>query len=503
MKLRVCAYCRVSTDSEDQRHSLASQRAYFAEYIRAHADWELVAVYADEGLSGTSVKHRAAFGRMLSACRAGEIDLILTKEVSRFARNTVDTLQYTRELARYGVGVVFIGDGIDTRAGDGEFRLSIMASVAQEESRKTSERVKWGQRRSMERGVVFGNDTTYGFATHQGMLTVREEQAAVVRRVYGMCLYEGKGTSVIARELTEAGVPTPKPDTAAWSGSMVLRMLRNEKYVGDLRQRKYVTTDFLTHKKVINREEADQIYLRDHHPAIVERAVWEAVQAELDARAGRTGTRHSARYWCSGKVVCGACGAPFTVRRATRADGQEYRAWGCACRLGKRPGKTCAMRMVNERMLSACVRHVLGLFLPMDALRGELVAELTAAAAGAEDTARQHAALLAQRERILDAYVAGDMTREEMRTRKARVDAELAWLETAADVADDAWAAEAVDGVLAGPDALREVVETITVQEDALCIRLFGIPGTFRVVCTASGYKERYTVRIQSCTLVP
>ncbi|MEE0047767.1 MAG: recombinase family protein, partial [Eubacteriales bacterium] len=153
--LRVAAYCRVSTSQEDQRNSLENQRRYFSEYISRQPDWELVEVYADEGLSGTS-SDRPAFRRMLAAAAEEKIDLILTKEVSRFARNTVDTLAYTRLLRRQGVGIVFIGDHIDTRQNDGEFRLTIMASVAQEESRKISERVKWGQQRSMERGVVFG-----------------------------------------------------------------------------------------------------------------------------------------------------------------------------------------------------------------------------------------------------------------------------------------------------------------------------------------------------------
>ena len=193
--LRVAAYCRVSTSQEDQRNSLENQRRYFSEYISRQPDWELVEVYADEGLSGTS-SDRPAFRRMLAAAAEEKIDLILTKEVSRFARNTVDTLAYTRLLRRQGVGIVFIGDHIDTRQNDGEFRLTIMASVAQEESRKISERVKWGQQRSMERGVVFGCDNIYGFSLRGGELTVNPEQAAVVREVYRRFLMDGKGTYI-------------------------------------------------------------------------------------------------------------------------------------------------------------------------------------------------------------------------------------------------------------------------------------------------------------------
>ena len=309
--LRVAAYCRVSTSQEDQRNSLENQRRYFSEYISRQSDWELVEVYADEGLSGTS-SDRPAFRRMLAAAAEGEIDLILTKEVSRFARNTVDTLAYTRLLRRQGVGIVFIGDHIDTRQNDGEFRLTIMASVAQEESRKISERVKWGQQRSMERGVVFGCNNIYGFTLQGGELTVKPEQAAVVREVYRRFLMDGKGTYIIARELTAEGIPPPSGKGKTWSSTMVLRLLRGEKYCGDLLQRKSCTPDFLDHRKVKNEGQSPQVYLRDHHEAIVPRSMFEAVQRELDRRQAtrKAGSRPSARYWCSGKwsVDCAAVG---------------------------------------------------------------------------------------------------------------------------------------------------------------------------------------------------
>ena len=167
-RLRVAAYCRVSTDKEDQRSSLAAQQAFFQSYIQTRPGWVLVEVFADEGLSGTSAKRRPQFTRMVRQAMEGEIDLILTKEVSRFARNTVDTLQITRQLKARGVGVCFLNDNIDTRDNDGEFRLTIMASVAQEESRKISERTRWGQLQAMRRGVVFGNNSIYGYTLQTG-----------------------------------------------------------------------------------------------------------------------------------------------------------------------------------------------------------------------------------------------------------------------------------------------------------------------------------------------
>lgn len=354
--LRVAAYCRVSTSQEDQRNSLENQRRYFSEYISRQPDWELVEVYADEGLSGTS-SDRPAFRRMLAAAAEEKIDLILTKEVSRFARNTVDTLAYTRLLRRQGVGIVFIGDHIDTRQNDGEFRLTIMASVAQEESRKISERVKWGQQRSMERGVVFGCNNIYGFTLRGGELTVKPEQAAVVREVYRRFLMDGKGTCMIARELTAEGIPPPSGKGKSWSSTMVLRLLRGEKYCGDLLQRKSCTPDFLDHRKVKNEGQSPQVYLRDHHEAIVPRSMFEAVRRELDRRQAnrKAGSRPSARYWCSGKVVCGRCGSRFVPRRGAQADGGLR--WVCGKRV-QHGVAACAAPAVENRILLDCMKQI-------------------------------------------------------------------------------------------------------------------------------------------------
>lgn len=177
-KVRAAAYGRVSTEKDDQVNSLISQREYFSDYIRQHEDWELTGIYYDEGISGTQTANRRGFNQMIQDAMAGKIDLILTKEVSRFARNTVDTLSYIRKLKEKGVRVIFTIDNIDTMDGDGELRLSIMATLAQDESRKTSERVKWGQKRRMEQGVVFGRDLL-GYTVKAGNLFVNEEEAGI------------------------------------------------------------------------------------------------------------------------------------------------------------------------------------------------------------------------------------------------------------------------------------------------------------------------------------
>ena len=181
--IKVASYCRVSTDRDDQANSFESQQRYFKEYIDRQPDWELYQVYADEGITGTSTKKRAAFNRMIADAHLGKFHLILTKEVSRFSRNILDTITYTRELKALGVGVLFMNDGISTLEPDAELRLSIMGSIAQEESRKTSTRVKWGQTRRMEQGVVFGR-SLLGYDVKDGCLTVNPEGAEIVRLIF-------------------------------------------------------------------------------------------------------------------------------------------------------------------------------------------------------------------------------------------------------------------------------------------------------------------------------
>ena len=198
--IRAAAYCRVSTDREDQANSFESQQRYFREYIGGRPDWELYRIYADEGVTGTSTRKRTAFNQMLRDARAGAFQLILTKEVSRFSRNILDTVACTRELRTLGVGVLFLNDGISTLEPDAELRLSILGSIAQEESRRTSSRVKWGQTRRMEQGVVFGR-SLLGYTVKDGNLTVNPEEAELVRLIFHKYGVEKKGTTVIAREL--------------------------------------------------------------------------------------------------------------------------------------------------------------------------------------------------------------------------------------------------------------------------------------------------------------
>ncbi|MDD6483495.1 MAG: recombinase family protein [Clostridiales bacterium] len=327
--LKVAAYCRVSTDREDQKNSFEGQKSYFESYINSKSDWELVNIYADEGISGTSTKKRKQFNDMIYAARAGKIDMIITKEVSRFARNTIDTLQYTRDLKQIGVGVYFINDNINTLDSDGELRLTIMASIAQEESRKTSERVKWGQKRRMEQGVVFGHNIL-GYHLQNGVLTVNEEEAKLVRHIYNKYL-DGKGLHIIAKELQEEGYKT-KTGNSEWTNKVIRTILQNEKYVGDLLQKKTITPNFLTHEKKYNRGEEEMVYIRNHHEPIIDREIFDFVQAEFKRKSEvykNDNSKHSNRYAFSGKIKCGCCGRRYVARFRKRKDGSKRKIWSC------------------------------------------------------------------------------------------------------------------------------------------------------------------------------
>lgn len=269
----VCAYCRVSTDKSDQANSLLSQKQYFYECISRNPDWRLIKIFADSGLSGTTTQKRVEFQRMISLAVSGKIDLIITKEVSRFARNTVDALTYTRLLKQHNVGVIFLSDNINTLSSDGELRLSILSMIAQEESRKTSERVKWGQKRSMERGTVFGNGI-YGYNLSRGRLSVNHEQAKTVKKIFEMYAFNGFNPRQIADRLNESG--------GEWKTETVRKMLKNEKYCGDLICQKQITCDYLNHTRRANTKE--KITIRDHHEPIVSRELFNAAQKRRTAR---------------------------------------------------------------------------------------------------------------------------------------------------------------------------------------------------------------------------
>jgi len=433
----------VSTDRDDQANSFESQQRYFKEYIDRQPDWELYQVYADEGITGTSTKKRAAFNRMIADAHRGKFQLILTKEVSRFSRNILDTITYTRELQTLGVGVVFMNDGINSMEPDAELRLSIMGSLAQEESRKTSSRVKWGQTRRMEQGVVFGR-SLLGYDVKDGRLTVNPQGAEIVRLIFYKYGVEKKGTTVISRELREAGYRTHSGNVK-WSNTHIVKILKNEKYVGDLVQKKTFTPDYLSHAKKYNHGEEELVIIRDHHEPIVSRELWDTVQRELKKRNrnGELGAGHSNRYVFSGKIKCGECGASFVSRKKSRKDGSLYRRWNCytataegrkrldtqgnevGCDVGKAIREEMAMDILKQSLAT--------LKLDREGIINNITAiALEAIQVGEEDNRdrpeeleHEINQLNKKKADVLDAFFSKQITKEEMNLVNQKYDEEL------------------------------------------------------------------------------
>lgn len=262
-KRRVAGYARVSTETEDQQTSYAAQCDYYTNYIQSRSDWEFVSLYSDEGISATSTKHREGFNRMIEDALAGKIDLIITKSVSRFARNTVDSLSTIRKLKENGTECYFEKENIWTFDSKGELLITIMSSLAQEESRSISENCTWGMRKRFADGKVsvpFGRFLGYDRGEN-GNLVINEEQAKIVRKIYGLFL-QGKSSYVIAKQLTAEGIPTPG-GKKVWGKAVVQSILTNEKYKGDALLQKVYTTDFLTKKKSRTRVKFPSIMWRE------------------------------------------------------------------------------------------------------------------------------------------------------------------------------------------------------------------------------------------------
>lgn len=359
-KIKIAAYCRVSTDANDQRNSLENQKLYFENCIVHNPQWELWQIYADEGVTGTSTKKRAAFNKMIADAKKGFFELIVTKEISRFARNTLDSIYYTRQLKEYGVGVLFLQDNINTLEPDAELRLTIMASIAQEESRKTSERVKWGQRRRMEQGVVFGRELL-GYKLNKGKLSIEEKEAEIVRKIFVDFVYGGKSAYAIAKELSAKKVPT-SAYMKSWSTTAILRILRNEKYIGDLVQGKTITPDFLSHKKIAS-EPAHLVVVERNHDPIIERSVFTLAQQRLSHNKDYE-KKHKARHDFSGKIVCGICGKNYVARKKTAKNGITKISWRCyeAVKHGKQQMEGtvgCNNRTVTNEQVTQMIQFLL------------------------------------------------------------------------------------------------------------------------------------------------
>ena len=347
-KMRVAAYCRVSTGEDSQQTSYATQKEFYTRLIQEREEWDFVGIYADEALSGTSRSKRVRFNEMMEDAAKGKLDYIITKSISRFARNTLDTLNCVRQLRRLDppVGIYFEKENIDTLDAKGELILTILSALAQEESRSISENIRWTFQKNFQEGkphVNLRRMLGYDFGP-EGSWIIVEEQAQIVRYIF--CHYlHGKSGRRIAQDLNTMGKQTAHGNP--WRSEAIYGILRNEKYVGDLEMQKTITKDFLTHRSIPNRGEAPRYYVRDHHPGIISRETWEKVQGMLGHQQNRKGPKASPFK----NLRCGCCGEPLrrmaysVIQNGVR---KAYPVWACPRRsLG------CSLPVIAERAVEA------------------------------------------------------------------------------------------------------------------------------------------------------
>ncbi len=340
--LRAAAYCRVSTNTEEQLNSYEAQKAYYTQKIAENPNWELAGIFADEGISGTSLKKRKEFNRMIAACKRGRIDLILTKSLSRFARNTVDCLETVRMLKANGIGVIFEKENINTLTQSSEFMITLFSGFAQAESESLSKNVAWGIQKNMEAGnVVFPFHQLLGYKKGaDGQPEIIPEEAETIRRIYRRYL-EGASLRNIKEELEADRICTAL-GTPRWTAELVRSILKNEKYCGDALLQKTYITDCISKKVKKNKGEKPMYYIQDNHPAIVPREIYRRVQEEMSRRAGKRRVllksakteqgKYSAKYALTELLVCGECGTPY--KRVTwTIRGKKKIVWRCISRL--------------------------------------------------------------------------------------------------------------------------------------------------------------------------
>lgn len=341
-QLRVAAYCRVSTEEEEQQSSYEAQCTYYTDKIMTNPEWTMAGIFADEGITGTSTKKRDDFNRMIRKCRQKKIDLILTKSISRFARNTLDSLKYIRALKELGIGIIFEKENINTLEMDTELIITFMSAFAQSESESISANVRWGKRQAMKEGKTSVNfKKLYGyFLDSEGNPQVDSDKAAVIRSIFNRYL-QGASLRMIRQELEAAGIPNPA-GSEKWGIDQIRNILSNEKYCGDVLMQKTFIQDCISKKVVKNTGQLPMYLIQNNHPAIVSREVYQAVQAEKARRSASaspskktssTGrTCYASKFALSERLVCGECGTLY--RRCTwKRNGKTRIVWRCVSRL--------------------------------------------------------------------------------------------------------------------------------------------------------------------------
>lgn len=340
---RVAAYCRVSTKQDEQLNSYEVQKQYYTEKINSEPKWCLAGIYADKGITGTSTKNRDAFNRMIRDCKKGRIDRIITKSISRFARNTLDCLKYVRMLKEINVDIFFEEQGIHSTDPGAEFYITIYGSIAQSESENTSANVRWGKEQAAKEGKVsFVYKYFLGYKRgDNGEPEIVPEEAEIIKLIYDKFL-KGDSLKTIADYLTDQKIPTPRKKEI-WTGSTIKSILSNEKYMGDALINKTYTVDFLSKKVKANNGERAKYYVENNHPAIIDRDTFNKVQEELARRSGKrkvkfVGTKteqgkYSSKYALTELLICGECGTPYRRCTWTTREKTKKVVWRCISRL--------------------------------------------------------------------------------------------------------------------------------------------------------------------------
>lgn len=344
-KLKVAAYCRVSTDSDEQLVSLQAQKSHYETYIKANPEWEYVGLYYDEGISGTKKENRSELLRMISDCEKKKIDFIITKSISRFARNTTDCLEMVRKLIDLGVFIYFEKENINTQSMESELMLSILSGLAESESISISENNKWAIQRRFQNGTFKISCPPFGYENIDGHMIVNPKQAEIVKYIFAEALC-GNGTQKIAKDLNHQGIPSKK--SGHWTATTIRGILTNEKYTGDVvLQKTYTDSRFNRH---INYGEKNMYLIENHHEAIISHEDFEAVDAVINQRAKEKGiikhtSKYLNRYPFSGKVICSECGSTFK-RRIHSSGARKYIAWCCNKHI--RQVTECSMQFIRD-----------------------------------------------------------------------------------------------------------------------------------------------------------
>ena len=435
LPLRVTYYARVSTDKDEQLHSLSAQVRYYTEFIQRNPQWIFVEGYVDEGISGTTVGKRENFLRMVKDAEAGHFDFIVTKEISRFSRNTLDSIKYTQDLLRYGVGVLFQSDNINTLMPDSELRLTIMSSIAQDEVRKISERVKFGFKRAIESGVVLGSNRIWGYEKQDGRLVVKEDEAEIVRKIFDLYANEHLGIRTIASQLSSQGYKNTKGND--FSFSTIRGILSNPKYKGYYCGKKTSKIDYRT-KEVKIFDPEDWIMYKDESgtvvPAIVSEELWDRANLILGKRSIKQSsedkTGYQNRYTYSGKIICGIHHLPY-YRSLYRYKSGDKEIWQCQ-EYSRKGRDGCKGPVLYTSELDEIMRQVLeDLTLNKTEIIHDMIRLYESIGSGSkveEDIARCKVnieGILKRKDKLLDLSIDGRISDEEFAQRNERFNEEI------------------------------------------------------------------------------